>query len=560
MSDRFPHASESVSAVLVMLVLMGVVGCGGGSSHSNFVTPQPGGPPAISSLSTTSGVFGASVQISGSNFGGKQGSSTVTFSGTDASIAKWSDSAIVAKVPSGASSGNVVVTVDGTASNAVNFNVVTLQTGTILPSNFGFQCGPGDTADCEGSGQGIVVWPTTQAQPGLLRLHDAGTQWANMDKGGGQYDFTELDQWLDKIADHQPVEVSQVFTWVPCWDAPSPCTAPPTAPAGTSTAPGDLGPGGSPSFNAFVTAFVQHCNSNNHCVKDYIRYYEMWNEWDLSFHWSSCGTTPTDCMVALYNMVAPAAAIIRSNVPNAVILTPSTTKYSDTGLGYLTDFQNWLNYETNTGRISDWVAWHAYLTNGDTMIFSPEEQWSNINANYLTAQTNIPNWATVPWANTETNFNGAPPPNGLNYTCPSSSSANPPTTFSPDDCTGMIVRWQLLHDSNGAAGVFWYKWNETIGGNQQYETAYYYMMQYLAGGKFAGPCTFVAGGGVSTWTCSFKEASGTQALWVWTPNEAGTSFSVPSGYVDYLDLTGNKTSVTSGQSITIGVMPIMLEQ
>src|SRR5215467_3886265 len=262
MSDRFPHASESVSAVLVMLVLMGVVGCGGGSSHSNFVTPQPGGPPAISSLSTTSGVFGASVQISGSNFGGKQGSSTVTFSGTDASIAKWSDSAIVAKVPSGASSGNVVVTVDGTASNAVNFNVVTLQTGTILPSNFGFQCGPGDTADCEGSGQGIVVWPTTQAQPGLLRLHDAGTQWANMDQGGGNYSWSNLDQWLDLIAAHQPVEVAQVFTWVPCWAAPSPCTAPPTAPSGTSTPPGDLTQaGGSPSFKAFVSAFTTHCNA-----------------------------------------------------------------------------------------------------------------------------------------------------------------------------------------------------------------------------------------------------------------------------------------------------------
>src|SRR5690349_12552155 len=99
MSDQFPHASESVFAVVVILLLI-CVGCGGGgSSNSNSVTPPPAGPPAISSLSTTSGVFGASVQISGSNFGGQQGSSTVTFNGTAASIAKWSDSAIVAKVP-----------------------------------------------------------------------------------------------------------------------------------------------------------------------------------------------------------------------------------------------------------------------------------------------------------------------------------------------------------------------------------------------------------------------------------------------------------------------------
>jgi hypothetical protein len=234
---------------------------------------------------------------------------------------------------------------------------------------------------------------------------------------------------------------------------------------------------------------------------------------------------------------------------------PSATPDSDSGLGYQCDFQNWLAYEDANGYISDWIDWHVYLTKNATSTYSPETQWSNYNANFLSIQaggagsgcsgaTPSSHWKTVPWANTETNFDGAPPPGGLNYQCPSAQ-------FSADDCTGQIVRWQLLHDSNGAAGVFWYKWNETVGANQQYDTAYYYMMQYLAGGKFAGPCTFTAGGGVSTWTCDFTESDQkTAALWVWTPNEAGASFT----------LTGNKTSVTTGQSITIGVMPIMLEQ
>ncbi len=558
MSDRFPHASESVFAVLVIALLMGAVGCGGGSSHANFVTP-PSGPPAIASLSTSSGVFGASVQISGSNFGAQQESSTVTFNGAQASIANWSDAAIVAKVPSGATSGNLVVTVGGTASNGVKFNVVALPTGSIALSNFGFQCGPGDTADCEGSSKGQIVWPTTQAQPGLLRLHDAGTQWANMDQGGGNYSWSNLDQWLDLIAAHQPIEVAQVFTWVPCWDAPSPCTAPPTAPAGTSTPPSDLTPAGSPSFNNFVTAFVNHCSPAGNCVNKLIRYYEMWNEWDLTFHW-------TGSMQQVFQMVAPASTIIRTNVPNAVILMPSATPDSDTGAGYMADLQSWLAYEDanliNGKHMSDWVNWHVYLTKGANSAsetVTPESQWSNYNANFLSVQASNPNWQSAPWVDSETNFNGAPPP-GLNYTCPTSSSPNPPTTYSADDCTGQIVRWQLLHDSNGSAGVFWYKWNETIGANQQYETAYYSMMQYLAGGKFAGPCTFTAGGGVSIWTCSFTEAGGTQALWVWTPNEAGTSFTVPNGYVDYLDLTGKSNPVTAGSTITIGVLPVMLEQ
>lgn len=547
MSDHFPNVHWNLVLFLSIVLVLCLAACGGGSSHSDFVTPPPAGPPNISALSPTSGVSGASVIISGSNFGSSQGVSSVTFNGQTASVANWNNTTIVAKVPSGATSGDVVVNVDSNASNGIKFDVVALPTGSIALSNFGFQCGPGDTADCEGSSKGVIAWPTSQAQPGLLRLHDAGTQWANVDQGSGAYNWNALDQWLDLIAAHQPVEVSQVFTWVPCWDA-SACSAPPTAPSGTNSIPSDLGTGGSPAFNNFVTAFVQHCNSNHHCVKDYIRYYEMWNEWDLKFHW--LGT-----MQQVFQMVAPATAIIRQNVPNAVILMPSATPDSDTGLGYQADLQNWLAMEDANpgGHISDWVDWHVYLTTGQNTTATPENQWSTYNANFLSVQVSNPNWKNAPWANTETNFNGAPPP-GLNYTCPSAQ-------FSASDCTGQIVRWQLLHDSNGAVGVFWYKWNETIGGNSQYDTAYNSMMQYLAGGKFAGPCTFTAGGGATTWSCSFTEAGGTQALWVWTPSEtANITFTVPAGYLHSRDLTGASTAVSAGQPITISTMPIMLEQ
>ena len=40
----------------------------------------------------------------------------------------------------------------------------------------------------------------------------------------------------------------------------------------------------------------------------------------------------------------------------------------------------------------------------------------------------------------------------------------------------------------------------------------------------------------------------------------GASFTVPSGYVDYVDLTGAKTATSGGLSITISVLPITLEQ
>ena len=82
--------------------------------------------PAIASLSTTSGAVGTAVTITGTNFGSSQGTSTVTFNGTAATVTGWSATSIVTSVPAGATTGNVVVTVGGVASNAVIFTVTGL--------------------------------------------------------------------------------------------------------------------------------------------------------------------------------------------------------------------------------------------------------------------------------------------------------------------------------------------------------------------------------------------------------------------------------------------------
>jgi len=79
--------------------------------------------PNISSLSPSSGPVGASITITGTSFGTNQGTSTVTFNGTSATPSSWSDTSIVAPVQSGATSGNVVVMVNGVASNGVSFTV-----------------------------------------------------------------------------------------------------------------------------------------------------------------------------------------------------------------------------------------------------------------------------------------------------------------------------------------------------------------------------------------------------------------------------------------------------
>lgn len=79
--------------------------------------------PILTSLNPSSGPIGTSVQISGSNFLPSQGASTVKFNGVLATVTSWTSASITATVPSTATSGPVVVTVGGVASNGLAFVV-----------------------------------------------------------------------------------------------------------------------------------------------------------------------------------------------------------------------------------------------------------------------------------------------------------------------------------------------------------------------------------------------------------------------------------------------------
>jgi len=81
------------------------------------------GAPVITNIQPNPAAVGTSVTITGINFGATQGGSTVTFDGTTASPSSWSATSITVPVPIGASTGNVIVTVGGFASNGYLFTV-----------------------------------------------------------------------------------------------------------------------------------------------------------------------------------------------------------------------------------------------------------------------------------------------------------------------------------------------------------------------------------------------------------------------------------------------------
>ena len=83
-------------------------------------------PPSVSGVSPNSGFAGSTVTVQGANFGATQGTSTVTFNGTPATInGTWTDTSIpviVPAIPTG--SASVVVTVSNQPSNGGSFTVV----------------------------------------------------------------------------------------------------------------------------------------------------------------------------------------------------------------------------------------------------------------------------------------------------------------------------------------------------------------------------------------------------------------------------------------------------
>jgi rhamnogalacturonyl hydrolase YesR len=119
-----------------------------------------------------SGTIDTVITITGTDFGAAQGTSTVAFNGVAAPVTSWSASSIVASVPGGATSGKVVVTVGGVASNGSPFTVDPLQG---LPSLAQVQTAIEDVNGywIANNAAGNTDWPEATYFAGDLAAYDA---------------------------------------------------------------------------------------------------------------------------------------------------------------------------------------------------------------------------------------------------------------------------------------------------------------------------------------------------------------------------------------------------
>jgi hypothetical protein len=92
------------------------------SSPSFSVSSLPPSPVIIGVIPNVATV-GAMVIVNGQSFGDSQGTSVLSLNGASIAVASWSNETITFAVPNGAASGNIVITVNGSASNAVPLTI-----------------------------------------------------------------------------------------------------------------------------------------------------------------------------------------------------------------------------------------------------------------------------------------------------------------------------------------------------------------------------------------------------------------------------------------------------
>lgn len=204
-----------------------VVNVGGVASNGvNFTVTLP---PTIVSLNPTSGFVGSSVTITGTNFGTTQGSSSVKFNGTTATPTSWGATTIATKVPSGATTGNVVVTVGGIASNGVAFTVQSDTTAPSVPT--------GLTASAVSSSQINLSWTASTDNVGVTGY--------NVFRGGAKVATVATTSFSDT-----GLTASTSFTYtVSAFDAAGNSSAQSSSASATTLA-GGSGSGGAPFLAA----------------------------------------------------------------------------------------------------------------------------------------------------------------------------------------------------------------------------------------------------------------------------------------------------------------------
>ncbi|MEO7988769.1 MAG: IPT/TIG domain-containing protein [Chryseolinea sp.] len=141
-------------------------------SKDDEVSPSP----SITSFTPTSGVVGATVVISGTNFSTTFDNKTVRFNGTMATVVNASATQLTVSVPAGATTGTITVTVNGnTATSTSSFTVTTSGSSTLTITSFTGSGAVGSTITITGTNFSTTAANNTVTINGVVATVTAAT-------------------------------------------------------------------------------------------------------------------------------------------------------------------------------------------------------------------------------------------------------------------------------------------------------------------------------------------------------------------------------------------------
>jgi hypothetical protein len=376
-------------------------------------------------------------------------------------------------------------------------------------------------------------WPTVTFES--FRLWDTNTRWSNMNPGPGQYDFTDLDGWLNAGQMHGSSPL-MTLAMTPQWASSDPNNAICHYGPGQCAPPNDLnadGSGPDQHWKDFLTAIAQHVGTK-------ITFWEIWNEPNNDFFWSG---TPAQ----LARMAQDARNVIKSINPQAKFLTPGTSSLNEYGLVW------WKGYGAAGGlQWADIIAVHGDVSPYPAQcgVYPEAETFLTVMKNLNQVLTQYGESAKPVW-DTESSWG----PTDLDC-------------FTDQDLqAAFLVRFFLLHRSEGVRRFFWRGWIDGDGGIytegeglNKAGLAYGNLREWIVGNSLSAPCT-VNG---TVWTCNLTGPKGLVATAVWDTSKTcqnsvcGTKrYTVGAQYVKYRTLEGRTIPITN-HTVPIGAKPILI--
>ena len=162
------------------------------TSATNFIVMPT---PQITDFSPTSGVVGATINITGLNFDSDEVDNVVTFNGTTAIVEASSTTSIITKVPAGATSGKISVNVNGvTVYSTLDFTVLQIIPDDTTPPLLSTNNTPAEVIQ----GSNLVISaqftdPETKILSALVKVisPSSGTEInTSLTLSGNNYEFT----------------------------------------------------------------------------------------------------------------------------------------------------------------------------------------------------------------------------------------------------------------------------------------------------------------------------------------------------------------------------------